>query len=63
MTRRIALKASNGHGYILVAIDYFTNWVEVATYSLPKAKHVASFIENYIICRFRLWSTTRNHFK
>ena len=41
---RIASKASNGHEYILVAIDYFTKWVEVASYSMLKAKHVAWFI-------------------
>ena len=48
--RRIPSKASNGHKYILVAIDYFTKWVEMASYSLLKAKHVAQFIENNIIC-------------
>ena len=41
MIGRIAPKASNGHEYILVAIDYFTKWVEVAFYSLLIAKHVA----------------------
>ena len=25
-------KASNGHEYILVAIDYFTKWVEATSY-------------------------------
>ena len=39
--RRIASKASNRHEYILVAIDYFTKWVEAASYSILKAKHVA----------------------
>ena len=48
----IASKASNGHEYILLAIDYFTKWVEVASYSVLKAKHVARFLENNIICRF-----------
>ena len=38
---RIAIKASNGHEYILVAIDYFTKWVGTASYSIMKAKHVA----------------------
>ena len=41
---RIAPKVSNGHEYILVAIDYFTKWVEVASYSILKAKHVAQFL-------------------
>ena len=51
---RIAPMASNGHEYILVAIDYFTKWVEAASYSVLKAKHVARFIENNIIYRFRV---------
>ena len=49
---RIVPKASNGHEYILVAIDYFTKWVEAASYSILKAKHAAQFIENNIICQF-----------
>ena len=34
-----------GHEFILVAIDYFTKWVEAA-------KHVALFVERNIICRY-----------
>ena len=49
---RIVPKVSNGHEYILVAIDYFTKWVEAASYSMLKAKHVAQFLENNIICWF-----------
>ena len=64
---RIAPKASNGHEYILVAIDYFTKWVEVASYSVLKAKHVAYFLENNIIYRFRvpqkIISDNGSHFK
>ena len=52
MIGRIAPKASNGHEYIIVAIDYFTKWVETASYSMLKAKHVARFIKNNIICRY-----------
>ena len=35
---RIASKALNGHEYILVVIDYFTKWVEVASYFVLKAR-------------------------
>jgi len=37
-----------------VAIDYFTKWVDIASYSVIKAKHVARFIENNGIRRFRV---------
>ena len=40
------------HKYILVAIDYFSKWVEAASCSMLKAKHMAWFIENNIICRY-----------
>ena len=49
---RIVTKASNGHEYILVAIIYFTKWVEAASFSVLKDKHMAWFLENNIICRF-----------
>ena len=49
---KMASKASNRHKYILVAIDYFTKWVEATSYSMLKAKHVARFLENNIICWF-----------
>ena len=29
----ITLKASNGHRFIFVVIDYFTKWVEAASYA------------------------------
>ena len=35
---RIAPKASNGHEYILVAIDYFTKGVEATSYFMLKVK-------------------------
>ena len=33
--------ASNGHEFILVAIDYFTKWVEAASYKVLNSKKVA----------------------
>ncbi|XP_055822058.1 uncharacterized protein LOC129890547 [Solanum dulcamara] len=44
--------ASNGYRFILVAIDYFTKWVEVALYKSVTKKLVAEFIHNNLICRF-----------
>ena len=67
MIGRIDPKASNGHEYILVVIDYFTKWVEATSYSILKAKHVARFLENNIICRFgcpkRSFFYNNSHFK
>ena len=43
---------SNGHEYIFLAIDYLTKWVEPASYSTLKAKHVARLIEKNIVCHY-----------
>ncbi|RDX84581.1 Gypsy retrotransposon integrase-like protein 1, partial [Mucuna pruriens] len=45
-------KASNGHKFILVAIDYFTKWVEATSYSTVNV--VVKFIKRDIICRYGL---------
>ena len=37
--------ASNGHRFILVAIDYFTKWVEAASFASVTKKVVARFIK------------------
>ena len=41
---KISPKSSNGHEYILVAIDYFTKWVEAASYARLTAARVAKLI-------------------
>ena len=46
------LKASNGHEYILVAIDYFTKWVEATSYKSVIQAVVARFLKHNIICRY-----------
>ena len=46
--------ASNGHEFILVNIDFFTKWVEVASYKVLNSKKVAQFIQTNIICRYRV---------
>ena len=45
-------KVSNGHEYILVAIDYFTKWVEAASYKSVTQVVVAWFLKHNIICRY-----------
>ena len=45
-------KASNGHRFILVAIDYFTKWVEAVTFKSVTKKVVVDFVHANIICRF-----------
>ncbi|XP_017985369.1 PREDICTED: uncharacterized protein LOC108663961 [Theobroma cacao] len=50
----ITSKASNGHRFILVVIDYFTKWVEVASYANVTQKVVCKFIQKEIICRYGL---------
>ena len=47
---KISPKSSNGHEYILVVIDYFTKWVEAASYARLIAVRVAKFIKSHIIC-------------
>ena len=51
MRGMIEPKASNGHRFILVAIDYFTEWVEVVSYANVTNQVVAHFIKKEIVCR------------
>ena len=43
---------SNGYEFILVAIDYFTKWLEAASNKVLNSKKVAQFIQTNIICRY-----------
>ena len=51
---KISPKSSSGHEFILVAIDYFPKWVEVASYARLTSVRVANFIRSQIICRYRV---------
>lgn len=51
MIAMIESKASNGHQFILVAIDYFTKWVEAVSYVNLTRQVVARFIRKELICR------------
>ncbi|RDX63350.1 pol, partial [Mucuna pruriens] len=50
----IELKASNGHKFILVAIDYFTKWVEAASYPNVTPNIMVRFIKRDIKYRYGL---------
>ena len=54
MTRPITPKASNGHHFIFVVIDYFIKWVEAVAYASVTKSMVARFIKREIICRYGL---------
>ena len=45
-------KASNGHRFILVAIDYFTKWVEASSYSSITQRVFVRFLRTNILCRY-----------
>ncbi|XP_037496592.1 protein NYNRIN-like [Jatropha curcas] len=49
---KITPAASNGHQYILVAVDYFFRRIEAQSYKTLTAKQVARFIEQNIFCRY-----------
>ena len=52
MIGKVSPKSSCGHKYMLVVIDYFTKWVEAASYTRLIAAKVAKFIRSHIICRY-----------
>jgi len=52
MIGRIEPKASNGHRFIVVAIDYFTKWVEAVSYANVTKQVVVRFIKNNIISHY-----------
>ncbi|PKI33272.1 hypothetical protein CRG98_046338 [Punica granatum] len=50
-------KASNGHVFIQVAIDYFTKWIEAITLASVTAKAVAHFLRSDVIARYGVLAT------
>ncbi|KAK8664395.1 hypothetical protein V6N13_084187 [Hibiscus sabdariffa] len=47
-------KASNGYRFIFVIIDYFTKWVEAASFANVTESVICRFIKKEITCRFGL---------
>ena len=52
--RPVIPKASNNHEYILVAINYFTKWVEATSYKSVTQAMVARFLKHSIICCYSM---------
>ena len=44
--------SAGGHGYIIIAIDYFTKWAEVMPTYAEDGKNTTLFLFNHIIARF-----------
>ncbi|XP_070056359.1 uncharacterized protein [Nicotiana tomentosiformis] len=53
----IKTKASNGHRFILVAISYFTKWIQAVTFKVVTKKAVADFVHSNTICHFGIPKT------
>ena len=49
---KIHPQGAGGHCFVLVAMDYFTKWVEAKSYRILGAKEVAKFIQTNIICQY-----------
>ena len=52
MIGEIKPTTSNGHRFILVVIDYFTKWVEAASFASVIKNVDARFIKQNLICRY-----------
>ena len=50
--REIRPITSNGHHFILVAIDYFTKWVEATSFATVTMNILVRFIQHNLICRY-----------
>ncbi|XP_075097932.1 uncharacterized protein LOC142175249 [Nicotiana tabacum] len=57
----IELATSNRHHFILVAINYYTKWVETSTYKAVTKKVVAHFVRNNIVYRFGIPESIITH--
>jgi transposase InsO family protein len=55
--REIHPSSSKGHRFVLVAMDYFTKWMEVVTLKNMTHKEVINFVQEHIIYRFGLPQT------
>ncbi|XP_020081387.1 uncharacterized protein LOC109705035 [Ananas comosus] len=54
---KIQPNSSAGHKFLIVAIDYFTKWVEARPTRLVTQKEIIDFVEDHIIHRFGISET------
>jgi hypothetical protein len=63
----VSLPQSGGHGYIIVAVDYFTKWAEAMPTFLNDGRTATLFMFNHIIAHFRvpqaIVTDHRSHFQ
>ena len=45
---------AGGHGYIIIAIDYFKKWAEAMPTYAEDGKTAALFLFNHVIARFKV---------
>jgi len=45
-------RSAGGHGYIIVAVDYFTKWAEAMPTLTEDSHTAAQFLFNHVISRF-----------
>lgn len=54
--------SAEGHGYIIVAIDYITKWAEAMPTLSNNGKKATQFLFNHVITRFRVpQASVTNH--
>jgi len=49
--------SSNGHKFIIIAMDYFTKWVEAMYITHITGRAIAHFLIHYILFRFGVTQT------
>lgn len=54
---KIHPSSSNGHKFIITTTEYFTKWIEAVPMTTVTGKQIASFILNYLICRYGIPSS------
>lgn len=46
------LKSRNGYEYLVVAVDYFSKWIEVKPLANPIEENTLKFFHDFVLCRY-----------